>query len=250
MNIIAFNRRWVIYLRWLVVTLITFSLLMGLAFWQLQRAEYKTQLSERLALLQKAGTTNAEQLQNLKPESADGLHLTVPAHWLAPHVWLLDNQIVQGRVGYDVLAPFQLNTSDEIFLVNLGWVAAPLNRNQLPKINIPAQFTIKGILRTQFGGIRLGQNMEDSGRWPMRIQQIDINELNTHLKHSLYSGVIYQLQSSPYVVHYQTMVMSPDRHRAYALQWSLLALAVIIIALAASLKNENSQAEESINAGP
>ena len=44
MNIIAFNRRWVIYLRWLVVTLVTFILLMSLAFWQLQRAEYKTQL--------------------------------------------------------------------------------------------------------------------------------------------------------------------------------------------------------------
>jgi cytochrome oxidase assembly protein ShyY1 len=220
---------------------------LGLAFWQLQRAAYKTELSERLAKLQQAGAVNVEQLRGLTSNAADGLYLTVEAHRFSNAVWLLDNQIVHGRIGYDVIAPFQLNTGDEIFLVDLGWVAAPLNRNQLPKISVPARFTIQGILRTHVGGILLGQNIEDGGRWPKRIQQIDINVLSADFKQPVYKGIIHQLQNSPYVIHYQTMVMSPERHRAYALQWILLALAVIVIALAASLKNDRSAIEESIN---
>lgn len=247
MNIIAFNRRWVIYPRWAVVTIIAVIFLAGLAFWQLQRATYKTELSERLAKLQQAGSVSVEQLHSLSLNQVDGLHLVEQAHWVSPAVWLLDNQMVQGRIGYDVLVPYQLNNGKEIFLVNLGWVAAPLNRNQLPKINIPAHFTIKGILRTHFGGIRLGQNVENMGRWPMRIQQVDPAELNAYLKQLIYNGIVYQLQNSPYVIHYQPIVMPASRHRAYALQWGLLALIVIIIAFAASLQKDDSLIEEPID---
>lgn len=240
MQIIAFNRCWVIHLRWLFITLISFVLLMGLAVWQLHRAEEKTKLLQRLAQLEQAGSVSAEQIHGLAPEAADGLTVTAKAHWLSPAVWLVDNQIVNGRIGYDVVVPMQLDATADVLLVNLGWVAALAGRAQLPSVSVPVAIDIQGILRTHLGGIRLGQNFEDDGHWPMRIQQVDFDALSSYLKQPLYAGVIYQLQNSPYVVHYQTVVMPPERHRAYALQWFLLALAVLAVALAASIKKVTS----------
>lgn len=248
MDIIALNRCWVIHLRWLLVTLMVVAALLGLAFWQLQRAAYKTELLQRFAQLQQSGAVNAQTIKNLTQELADGLQISASAHWLSPGIWLLDNQMLQGRIGYDVIVPMQLNTTGEIFLVNLGWVAAPMDRAQLPRVNVPTQFNLQGVLRVHPGGFRLGKNSEPNGRWPMRIQQIDIDELSAYLKQPLYSGIIYQLHNTPYVVHYKPVVMSPERHRAYALQWVLLAVAVIIIAFAASLKRDIPAAKEPLNA--
>ncbi len=244
MQIIAFNRCWVIHLRWLIITLIAASILFGLSAWQLKRAAGKAQLLQHLAQIQQDGPVTAQAIHSLLPEVADGLNVTAQAHWLAPAVWLVDNQIVKGQVGYDVLVPMQLDATADVILVNLGWLAAPGTRGQLPSVNVPANFNIQGMLRTHFGGIRLGQNFEDNGQWPMRIQQLDLETLGSYLKRPLYAGVIYQLQNSPYVVHYQTVVMPPERHRAYALQWFLLALAVLIVALAASAKKVASDEQK------
>ena len=245
MDIIAFNRHWVIYWRWLLLTLIVVTVLIGLAVWQWQRAVYKETLIQRLAQLQQAGAIPAQQLQGLTADVADGARLAEPAHWLAPYVWLLDNQVLQGQVGYDVIVPMQLDATHEILLTNLGWVAAPMSRTQLPTINLPIQFNLQGVLRTHFSAIKLGKNIEENGRWPMRIQRIDIKELSAILPRSLYSGMIYQQQHSPYIIHYQPVVMTAERHRAYALQWGLLAVAVVIVALAAGFKKE--PLKESVN---
>ena len=50
------------------------------------------------------------------------------------------------------------------------------------------------------------------------------------------AGLIYQQQASPFHIHYRPVVLPPARHRAYALQWGLLALAVVAVALAASAR--------------
>lgn len=241
MQIIVFNRQWIIRWPWVVITLLVVAILIGLTLWQWQRAMDKAKLLQRLAQSQ---SINAQQLKHLPSAAVDGLMLATLVHWLPPFVWLLDNQILQGRPGYDVIIPVNTDANGDILLVNLGWIAAPLIRSQLPVVDIPSSFIVEGMLRTRLGGLRLGENIENNGRWPMRIQQIDTAELSQNLKRSIYPGVVYQLHNSPYVAHYQPVVVSPDRHRAYALQWSLLAIAVIIVALAASFKSKNGSNKE------
>lgn len=249
MHIIALNRSWVIYWRWLLVTIIAVVLLLALAMWQLMRAAEKTQLLERLEKLQQAGAVSAQTLEKLTTAEADGLPITTQGQWVEPAIWLLDNQMLHGKIGYDVIVPVRLNATEKIVLINLGWLAAPHDRAQLPEVNIPAQLSIQGIVRTRLGGFRLGENSEMKGQWPMRIQQVDVRELSESLKQSLYSGIIYQQQNTPYAVHYRPVVMPPERHRAYALQWALLALAALVIALVASAKKIKTDAKEMLDAG-
>lgn len=264
MQIRLFNQDFV--LRWwlVVITLAAFCLLIKLSLWQWHRAEEKLQHLTQIQNWQQQGAPAVTELSRYSEADLDGAPLTGTAQWLAPAVWLVDNQIWQGKAGYDVVIPVQVSTGDaipatatEILLVNLGWVAAPQSRQQLPIIDIPPQIELQGVLRTHLGAFRLGHNLEDYGVWPMRVQTIDVPSLASTLAaqlsnneshqtsgtasppslNTVFNGVFYQ-QQSPFLYHYQPVVMPPEKHRAYALQWLLLAIAVVIVALAASYQKE------------
>jgi surfeit locus 1 family protein len=250
MTIIAFNRYWVVRWPWVLVNLSVVALLLGLCFWQLSRGAEKTETLARIADWQHQGALSMAQLSHVDTAMVDGVQLDFRARWLEPNVWLLDNQIVNGRFGYDVIIAVEeitdthsLNSHSETkspvpVLVNLGWLAAPLAREQLPEVVIPAELQVQGVYRTRVKGLLLGTNIEDRGSWPMRIQQLDSLQLATYLQKPLHSGVIYQNKNSPFLIHYRPVILPPERHHAYALQWGLLALAVVVIALIASARKE------------
>ena len=245
MQIRLFNQDFV--LRWwlVVVTLAAFCLLIKLSLWQWQRAEEKLQHLLQIDNWQQQGAPAFSEFSRFTLAELDGAPLTGTGHWLAPAIWLVDNQIWQGKAGYDVLIPVQVSvnnsaipsTSDEVLLVNLGWVAAPESRQQLPVVDIPDRIELQGVLRTKLGAFRLGQNLEDNGTWPMRVQTIDVSSLASTIAQPLFNGVFYQ-QQSPFLYHYQAVVLPPEKHRAYALQWLLLAIAVMMVAMAASYQKE------------
>jgi len=247
MEIIVFNRRWVIKARVWVCVIVAMSLLLGLAYWQLKRAEEKIRLQSQLARQASTEPLAIDILQAFPLTEADGLPITGRARWLAPTIWLLDNQMIDGRIGYDVIIPVRLGRDTQPMLINLGWVAAPLDRAELPKVEPPQEFDVRGLLRTRLANFSLGQNIEDNKQWPMRMQRVDIGKLNEYMREPLYSGLIYQVQASPYKIHYQPIIVSPERHRAYAMQWALLAVAVFIVALVASSSSKNASSKNALN---
>ncbi|MCC5452176.1 SURF1 family protein [Rheinheimera sp. UJ51] len=222
---------------WCFITLAAFLILIKLSYWQWQRAAEKTEQLQQLAVLQQQGAISASQLFNLISAEADGVLVEDAGRWLAPYVWLLDNKIVEGRVGYDVLIPVQFQATAPALLVNLGWVAAPSSRQSLPEITIPAEISVSGLVRTKLGGVLLGQNLEGN-TYPMRMQQVDITALQQQLPVPLYAAVIYQQAPSRFIPHYKAVVLPPEKHRGYAVQWLGLAIAVLGVALAASLQLE------------
>jgi surfeit locus 1 family protein len=247
MTIIAFNRYWVIRWPWVLINFLAVSLLLGLSFWQWQRATEKIQTLARIADWQQQGAVDLARLTALNTNNRDGLRLNFNGRWLAPMVWLVDNQMVNGRIGYDVLiAVEEVSAADPLqgslqrkpaaLLVNLGWVAAPPQREFLPAINIPQELRVQGIFRTDIKGVLLGANIENKGVWPMRIQQVDVESLSAYINQPLISGLAYQEKDSPFLLHYRPVILPPERHKAYALQWFLLAVAVLIVALAASTR--------------
>lgn len=237
MTIIAFNRYWVIRWHWVFFNFLAVSFLLGLSLWQWQRAEEKYQTLSRITDWQSKSAVNIANLLTIDATQRDGVQLDFWGRWLSPRVWLLDNKMVDGRVGYDVVIAVEdisLPQGSPAVLVNLGWITAPYFRNTLPVFTIPETLHIQGIFRTATRGVLLGKNIEDNGIWPMRIQQVDTATLSGYINSALISGLVYQEGNSPFAVHYRPVVLPPERHRAYALQWFLLAVAVVIIGLAAS----------------
>ncbi|MBU0913296.1 MAG: SURF1 family protein [Gammaproteobacteria bacterium] len=218
------SRHWLLA----VFTLAAFALLIKLSYWQWQRAEQKQTQLDQLHTAEQQGPVQWRDLASIPADQQDGLMLQGKAVWLKPAVWLLDNQLIQGKAGYDVVIPVLVSNQGPAVLVNLGWVQAPPSRDVLPELSIPESFELMALLRTELKGFRLGQNLEDTGLWPQRMQQVEPAELSQVLGQELYAGLLYQ-QQSPYLYHYKAVVMPPEKHRAYALQWLLLAVAVVVI---------------------
>ena len=218
------SRHWLLA----VFTLAAFALLIKLSYWQWQRAEQKQTQLDQLHSAEQQGPVQWVDLASIQAEQQDGLMLQGKAVWLKPAVWLLDNQLIQGKAGYDVVIPVLVSNQGPAVLVNLGWVQAPPSRDQLPELSIPESFELMALLRTELKGFRLGQNLENTGLWPQRMQQVEPAELSQVLGQELAPVLLYQ-QQSPYLYHYKAVVMPPEKHRAYALQWLLLAVAVVVI---------------------
>ena len=201
-----------------------------------------------------AGATNDSANARAGRAVVDGVQLDFAARWIAPMVWLVDNRIVDRQPGYDVViavedladvrAAGSSGAAPRAALVNLGWIAAEGGRDALPVPAIPAQLRVQGIFRTDVTGLLLGANVEDHGHWPMRIQQPDPAQLAPWLAVPLAPGLIQQQQGSPFHIHYRPVVLPPERHRGYALQWGLIALAVIGVALAASARRLPTESGE------
>lgn len=241
MTVIILNRPWIFRWHWVLIDSLAVIMLLSLAQWQWHRAADKQEILRTISQWQANPTASLADL--LSGENAgDGRQIAFAARWVSPFIWLLDNQIVNGRPGYDVVIPVKKNgiewqeakaeLQNTIVLINLGWIAAPLSRNEFPEVNIPKEFFVNGIYRSQPGGILLGKNIEDKGTWPMRIQKINNDQLDDFLPAPLIPGAIYQQQGSPFEIHYSPVVLPPERHRAYALQWLLLAIAALLIGIA------------------
>ncbi len=77
----------------------------------------------------------------LAPQEQALVHRTVAlsGQWLAQHTVFLDNRQMNGRPGFFVLTPLQLQGSPAVVLVQRGWVARNFQeRTALPSIDTPA----------------------------------------------------------------------------------------------------------------
>ena len=236
MRVKIFGRYFGIHKMWLLITLTAFAILSKLGYWQLQRAEQKTIQISQLEQLQQQGAISWPQLAVLSASAADGVLFAGTGQWLQPYIWLLDNQIVDGKVGYDVIIPVQYTDKSRLLMVNLGWVATGNNRAVLPELTIPEQIQLQGLIRSKVGGFRLGPNTEGEG-WPQRIQQPELEQMAAQLPLNSFPVLFYQQGSSPFLPHYQPVVMPPEKHHGYAFQWFMLAIAVVAVALAAARRS-------------
>jgi len=221
-----------------LITVAAFLLLSKLAWWQWQRAEEKTQQLQQISAWQQQDGVPLQQLSVAELAQFDGAPLQGEAFWVSPFIWLVDNQILNGVVGYDVLIPVRAQGDDLVLLVNLGWTAGMPERSVLPKVEVPASFQLNGVLRDAPRPFVLGQNVELSQNYPQRVQAIVPADLAGASGLPLVDAVFYQ-QRSEFQPHYLPVIMPPEKHRAYAVQWALLAIAVVFVAVAVRYQKES-----------
>lgn len=214
-----------------------------LGFWQLQRAEQKQQQLTAIEKLQTQGVMSWQQLTNLPSNwNKTGVLVQLTGVFIQEQYWLLDNQVYNGQVGYDLLVLFKPADDSHTILVNLGWVKAPLSRSELPKIKLPTKrFTlIAQIKENNLSGFTLEREAAPSN---IRIQNIDLNKLSKTSKQKLVNYMAYRQGEGDELAtpHYKAVVMSPQKHHAYAVQWFLIAIACVFVAVFASKKRTHNE---------
>ena len=208
---------------------VVLSVLVLLGFWQLQRAQEKQMLVDRYE-----ARVNAKSVQVSQTRMVPGLeHFSarVEGQFEEQHQILLDNRVHGGRVGYDVLTPFRIQTSHTRILVNRGWVPMGSSRARLPVLETPGQAQIISghLYRPPERYFSLEKRLPTLADkvW----QNLDLKRFHTEAGYPLQPYVLrldvglpgaYQQLSPRYSDQWV------DRHRGYAVQWFGLALVVLV----------------------
>lgn len=221
-----------------VVALIAIALCSHLGFWQLSRAEHKEQRLAQIADYQQYDKLALKDLLKISEEhDPTGITIELQGMFLKDFSWLLDNRTVKGQPGYDALLAFRPQNQGAAVIINMGWLKGNYaKRDELPAFSIPqGPIKIKGFVRggklTQF----VLSEQTEGEQWPKRVPQVDLELFAKQSHLELLPFVIYAEPGDyGFVHHYQPVVMGPEKHRAYALQWFLLALAALVIFIFAS----------------
>ena len=115
--------------------------------------------------------------------------------------------------------------------MNYGWVPAPDMLRSLPTVNIDtALLTFAGVITFPSDNPLVKETNTRLSVFPALVQQLDINAISQGLERHLLPFVIQLTSEDPTFVRvYQPVVMSPQKHLGYALQWFGLAIAAAAI---------------------
>ncbi len=203
--------------------LVFIVLFVWLGFWQLDRAQQKNEL---VALFEDDAPYS--QLHNDMPVEIFQ-RIESLGQYQADQQVLIDNIVVNGRVGYYVMTSFRHAPDAPLLIVNRGWIEKT-QLNTLPDIGVTDEFiTLRGrVGRLPRVGIRPGEAFEGDDDWPRVAVYPTLEEVATELDAELLPFVLLLSPDadSGYVRRWQPPQSGPMMHYGYAFQWFVMALAI------------------------
>ena len=215
-----------------VATLLLLPLLTGLGVWQLERASWKQGLVDM--------HEGQGRLSPVSFEAASGggdmqyRRVFARGYYDMEQQLLLDNRTFNGHAGYHVLTPLKLADSGNVVLVNRGWVPVGSSRAVLPEIpetsgEVLVDATIKLPPEKFF---RLGEMDEPNASWPKVVQQLQLVSRGQRLVVTLVPCVRFLDKEDEFgfIRDWKPVYgVTPDKHKAYAVQWFTLAVVLLMI---------------------
>lgn len=209
----------------IVFSTVIVTLLLNLGRWQLDRAAEKKLLQQQITTRQQHSIIDLSKL----PAQPLWHSITLEGEFDYKRPILLDNQLYRGRPGYHLYLPFI--SQQQWLLVNLGWIAAPPYRDVFPQLPVvEGKQKISGIIAPANPLLQFKADLFTE-QWPLRVQNIELEWLSEQLQRSLPTWVVQISVTDPLALTqtWQPIVMESKKHYGYALQWFLLAFAVVII---------------------
>ncbi len=216
------------------LTVLALSAFIVLGVWQLQRAQDKQVMHDRL--LERARMP-AVELDAVSVVTDDLLFRTATAsgQYIPGYQIFLDNKVHQGQAGYHVLTPLQIRGADTLLLVNRGWAPWGVDRQRAPEADPPTgDVTVGGRLSRPVRAPISFSGGEEQDEFGMVWQNFDVDRYQ-HLVGVPLIGLVMELESGvdPALVREWPFWQDKwiQRHRFYALQWFGAAIALIVVFL-------------------
>ncbi len=220
------------------VVILAVIALIGLGLWQVDRAQQKQYRLEQIAQRQAETPISLETLLEW-PGNKEDLPFRTIGKVYGHNYFLLDNRIEQGRVGYHVLLPVE--TEQGILITNFGFIAAGQDRQSLPTVEIPTgMMNFSGVSAIPKLNPMVKETASGQLNGPKVVQQIDLAFLGQLLNQPVLD-IVMQLDpsaDSTFIRNWKPVVMAPEKHYAYALQWFGLAIACLIIYVVAFIRRK------------
>jgi surfeit locus 1 family protein len=230
--------------------LLAFILCIGFSLlgrWQLARAEWKQQRLDAVTsvLRDRDEKPVASVLsQSMKVGAIDLTWVSGRGHFLSVPALYLDNQRRGEQVGVHVYRVFQAEQGPP-FLLNLGWLPVPGNRD-MPKVDsIVGEYTVEGLLLPPpSSGLAMGEAYVKTNQDYWLMTRIDLSALSKDLKLELAPRVL-RLDPDNTLGYARDLdilpnTLPPEKHRGYAVQWFGLAIATLVITIILTLRRKKT----------
>lgn len=226
-----------------IATLVTFTLLLSLGLWQLDRAEQKEQIAQKFRANHNIPPTllNANKTLQQEQDLIQWRNVIISGNFESAHQFLLDNQPMNFQTGYFVYTPFKLENDSTRILVNRGWVSANMDRQILPDVSLSEQtLTITGVTTAPpIPGVVLSDNLTELMKDGLvRIQQLKLDQIESVTGHAFLPFVVRLDKDSPqgFVRNWVLPGSGAEKNYGYAFQWFVMAAALLIVYFAVNIK--------------
>jgi surfeit locus 1 family protein len=221
-------------------------LFIALGFWQLSREVEKRELIQIRAERHQQPPVAAAKLRILA--DVDGLPVRLQGSYLNGPALLLDNRVLQGQVGYELLEVF-VDDQNLAFLVNRGFLAMGRTRADLPSLpDVPKETKeAYGRVYQPSSAPYVLESVEGlSDDFPVVVQQVDVGLLAQVLGRDIYPFVIRLDENDTAALprYWPNTIMQPEQHRGYAIQWFAMALALVIAWLVFSFRTQGASDQD------
>ena len=206
----------------ITIFFVFFALLFfSLGLWQIERGQAKTNI------LNDFEKNLQEEPSYLNQESQKGDRVYVEGEWASSNQILIDNVINRGVAGYKVLTPLRMSETDQLILVDRGWIKQNRLRDQLPDIKlIEANEIVSGILETPELGLVLSEDLV-SKEWPKISQTKNLDVISNEFDEYVFPMILLAdptLKNSLEYIKITPTNMTPIKHYGYSGQWFLMFL--------------------------
>ena len=215
----------------------TLALLISLGFWQLDRADEKRAIEDKIAIANSANVELVVSTELLKDK--EYYHVRLQGSYIDDKQFIYDNQIVDQVSGYYVLTPFVLRGASNAILINRGFIPWNGRRDKLADIDVGAKLTeVKVQISKPVRRMELEES-KTTGEFPVLIQTLDLDEMSNKVSLDLASviGLLSPESENGFVRQWEPYTGSIERHVGYAIQWFLMALVLAFIGIRLAMKH-------------
>jgi len=201
-------------------------LFFSLGLWQIERGQAKTNLLDDFEkkILEKPSYINQ------KSQKWDRVY--VEGKWDSSKQILIDNVIRRGIAGYKVLTPLRMKETDQLILVDRGWIKQNTFRDQLPDIKlIQIDEVVSGILEIPELGLVLSDDLV-SKEWPKISQTKNLGVIKNEYDENIFPMILLAdptLKNSLEYIKITPTNMTPIKHYGYSAQWFLMFIVLCLM---------------------
>jgi surfeit locus 1 family protein len=199
----------------------------GLGVWQVSRGLEKS--AEQHAFNSQAGFTawsDGMEVRSFQKLKATG-------HFESARQVLLENIIINSRLGYYVLSPLRVADDVPLLLVNRGWFERSSEEPDSDSLALPPnRVTVLGRAGSlPKAGYRMGEAIPADVGWPKLAVYPTLDELAATLGEPVQPFILLLDPNDDYgfLRNWVPEEMGPGRHYAYALQW--FAMGIVLAGL-------------------
>jgi len=219
-----------------LLTVFLFPGLIALGFWQLDRAQEKTDIAQQERQRAMAPAVSLTDLMAVADRDRAFRKVMLSGHYVQDAVIFLDNQIRDGRYGHDVYGLFYDRSSEQYVLLNRGWVSGDSSRRSLPEVDVPSEdFDLSATAYVPPGEpYLLAQDQFAELQWPLLVQTAASDALQQLLQQE-FAGRVFATElrlavdePTGFRRDWPVVNVSPEKHQGYALQWFTMAAALLL----------------------